>query len=74
MPAAGMGFHCLDANTLALIAVELLLGLGMLALVPRTDRVSRLLRWPRRAHTGSINDYAAFAVVGMIAAACGLLL
>ena len=47
---------------------------GVLALVLRTDRVSKLLRWPRRVHTGSINDYAAFAAVGMIAAACALLL
>ncbi len=33
-----------------------------------------VLGWLRRAHTGSINDYAAFVTVGMVAVACALLL
>jgi len=32
------------------------------------------LRVVRRAHTGSINDYAGYATVGMIAVLCALLL
>jgi multicomponent Na+:H+ antiporter subunit D len=74
VPVACVGYRHLDANALGLTAIELLLGLGLVAVVLRTDRVSKLLRWPRRVHTGSINDYAAFATVGMIAAACVLLL
>jgi multicomponent Na+:H+ antiporter subunit D len=73
-PGAGAGFRYLDPNALALTAVELLLGLGLLVLALRTDWVSRLLSWPRRVHTGSVNDYVAFATVGMIVATGALLL
>jgi hypothetical protein len=31
----------------------------------------RGLQWLRRLHTGSINDYASFAVVGLIVTAVG---
>lgn len=71
---SGVGFHYLEPKTLGLLAVELLLGGILLLVVLRGDGVSRLLRWPRRLHTGSVNDYAGFAAAGMVAAACALLL
>jgi multicomponent Na+:H+ antiporter subunit D len=57
-----------------LISAELVLGVVVLLLAVRQGGVPRILGWLSRAHTGSINDYAAFATVGMIALACALLL
>lgn len=74
LPDAGVGFHYLEPNTLGLWAVELLLGLLPLRVTLRTDAVSRVMRWLRHPHNGSVNDYAAFAAVGMIVSAYALLL
>jgi multicomponent Na+:H+ antiporter subunit D len=74
LPAAGASFHYLEPNTLVLSGIELLLGLGVLVLSLRTAGFPRLLGWLRRVHTGSVNDYAAFATLGMIAVTCALLL
>jgi multicomponent Na+:H+ antiporter subunit D len=32
-----------------------------------------MVGWLRRVHTGSINDYATFATIGLVAVACALL-
>jgi multicomponent Na+:H+ antiporter subunit D len=66
LPAAGVGFAYVDPHTLGPFAGELVVGLSVLLLALRTDGVSRLVGPLRRAHTGNINDYAAFLTVGMI--------
>lgn len=74
LPAAGVIFDYLEPKTLGLIAIELVLGLAVLTVAVRTKDVPRPLRWLRRAHTGSINDYAGFAATGMIIVAAALVL
>jgi multicomponent Na+:H+ antiporter subunit D len=74
LPPAGVSFNYLDPKTLGLIACELILGLAVLTLAVRAARMPAPLRWLRRAHTGSINDYAAFATVGLILVTGALLL
>lgn len=77
LPDAGVSFRYMEPKTLGLLAVELLLGVILLRLALRRGGVSRLLGWLgwlKRLHTGSVNDYAAFAAVGMIVSACALLL
>jgi multicomponent Na+:H+ antiporter subunit D len=39
----------------------------------RTDLPARGLRWLRRLHTGSVNDYAAFSALGLAVSAVVLL-
>lgn len=74
LPDAGVGFAYFDPKTLGIIAIELVLGVSLLMLVLRREGVARTLGWLRRTHTGSINDYAAFALGGMIIVSCALLL
>lgn len=74
LPDAGVEFAYFEPKTLGIIAIELVLGLSLLLLALRGEGVARTLGWLRRIHTGSINDYAAFAVVGMIIVSCALLL
>jgi multicomponent Na+:H+ antiporter subunit D len=74
LPPAAVTFNYLDPKTLGLVAGELVLGLAVLTLTMRAGGVPGPLRWLRRAHTGSINDYAAFATVGMIIVTAALLL
>lgn len=69
-----MGFAYFEPKTLGIIAIELILGVALLALALRRDGVARSLGWLRRVHTGSINDYAGFAAAGMIVVSCALLL
>jgi multicomponent Na+:H+ antiporter subunit D len=65
-------FDYIKPEDLILVAIEVALGLALAATV---------LRWPdplpfrllRRLHTGSVNDYAAFSVAGLIVTAAALL-
>jgi multicomponent Na+:H+ antiporter subunit D len=70
----GVHFEYLHLSTLLLIAGELVVGLAVLVLAVRARVVPALLIWLRRAHTGSVNDYAAFATIGMLVVGCVLLL
>lgn len=54
------------ASDLALTGVEVLLGLAVGYLRIREPRP---VTWLRRLHNGSVNDYAAFAAVGIALAA-----
>lgn len=57
---------------LLLAGGEIVLGLGLAAVYVRV-REPRPVTWLRRLHTGSVNDYATFAAVGIVLAA-GILL
>jgi multicomponent Na+:H+ antiporter subunit D len=61
-----MRFEYLHMSMILTIAAELILGTAVLALTVQERGVQRIVAWLRRVHTGSINDYAAFAAVGMI--------
>jgi multicomponent Na+:H+ antiporter subunit D len=53
-------------------AMEVVLGMLLAGAVLRAGPI-RPLEWLRRLHTGSLNDYAAFSAVGLIASAAVLL-
>jgi multicomponent Na+:H+ antiporter subunit D len=69
-----VSFDYFDPVTLGVIVFELITGLTLLVLVLRKDTAPSPLVWLRRLHTGNINDYAAFTVVGMIVVTCTILL
>ena len=70
----GIHYEYLHPSTLLLIAGELVLGVAVLALAVRGGVVPSALTWLRRAHTGSVNDYATFVTIGMLIVGCALLL
>lgn len=67
IPHSAAQFDYLHAETLLTVAAELILGIALLILTVRRGYVQSALGWLRRIHTGSINDYAAFATIGIIA-------
>jgi multicomponent Na+:H+ antiporter subunit D len=82
--AAALGTHCapssltvdfdyLDPAGLLLTAVELAAGAAVMVLAIRGRAINRSLRWLRRLHTGSVNDYATFFALGVVAVAAALL-
>ena len=73
LPDLGVTFDFLDPATLLLSVLELVVGLLVLVIVLRSDRPARMLRPLRALHTGSVNDYAGFAAIGLAAAAYVLL-
>jgi multicomponent Na+:H+ antiporter subunit D len=73
VPEIGAHFDFFDPATMLLCAVELILGALVLVIVLRSDRPARMLRPLRAMHTGSVNDYAGFAALGLAAAAYVLL-
>jgi multicomponent Na+:H+ antiporter subunit D len=73
VPALSVSFDYGDPKTLIITGCELLVGLALLVLVLRRPRVARALDWLRGLHTGVVNDYAAFAALGLAAAAFTLL-
>ena len=73
VPSIGVRFDFFDPATLLLSAAELAAGIIVLVIILKTDRLARALRPVRALHTGSVNDYAAFAAVGLAAAAYVLL-
>ncbi|HZQ30788.1 MAG TPA: proton-conducting transporter membrane subunit [Mycobacterium sp.] len=66
LPGLHVHFEYLDANKLLLVAGEVVLGLLVLWLSVRGRVVESLVGWLRRLHTGSVNDYATFATVGLL--------
>jgi multicomponent Na+:H+ antiporter subunit D len=73
VPDLGVTFDFLDPKTMVISAIEIVLGICVLVFALRSDRPARLVRPLRALHTGSVNDYAAFAAVGLAAAAYVLL-
>lgn len=74
LPDFSVSFDYFDPVTLGVIVFELITGLTLLVLVLRKNTAPSPLVWLRRLHTGNINDYAAFTVVGMIVVTCTILL
>ena len=73
IPYSGAHFDYLRGETLVTVAAELVLGVILLILVIRRPAAQSVLGPLRRLHTGSINDYAAFAAVGLIVVSTVLL-
>jgi multicomponent Na+:H+ antiporter subunit D len=71
--AAGAQFDYLHTATLVTVAAELIVGIGLLIPTIRRGGVQSGVGWLRRPHTGSVNDYTAFATVGIIVVSCVLL-
>jgi multicomponent Na+:H+ antiporter subunit D len=69
---ANLAFSYGKTSDLLITAGELVLGLLLAAVYTRT-REPRPVAWLRRLHTGSVNDYAAFATSGIVLAAIVLL-
>jgi len=72
VPKLTVSFSYTSVSDLIMSAVEIVLG-GLLALLVVRHGEPRPVTWIRRLHSGSVNDYVAFAVVGMIVY-CGALL
>ncbi|MBV9593308.1 MAG: hypothetical protein JO147_05875 [Actinobacteria bacterium] len=73
LPATTVDFAYLNPTDLATTAATLLLGLALAALylrIPEPAPITLL----RRLHTGSVNDYAAFATIGILACTSVLML
>ena len=70
--ATSLDFSYGKPEDLVIAAVELVVGL-LLAAVYLRLREPRPITWLRRLHTGSVNDYAAFAAAGIVLTA-GVLL
>lgn len=66
-------FDYVDPAGLLMVAAELTVGAVVMVCTIRSRRVAVSLRWLRRLHTGSVNDYATFFAVGLVAVAAGLL-
>jgi len=73
VPASGVHFAYWEPKTLLLSVGELVAGIALMVTVLRVPSASRPLQWLRRAHTGSVNDYAAYAAAGFVIAAGALL-
>jgi multicomponent Na+:H+ antiporter subunit D len=73
LPAQDVKFEYADPKALIITAIEVAVGLVILALTLRTKETPRSLVWLRMLHTGVVNDYAAFSTVGLVAAAYVLL-
>ena len=70
--ATSLDFSYGKPEDLVIAAVELVVGL-LLAVVYLRVREPRPVTWLRRLHTGSVNDYAAFAAAGIVVTAAVLL-
>lgn len=68
VPMLDVHFEYVEASTLITTIIEIVVGLGIAALVVRTGP-PRWLGWLRRLHTGSVNDYAAFSALGLLISA-----
>jgi multicomponent Na+:H+ antiporter subunit D len=73
VPASSVDFSYGDPKTWLIGLGEVLAGLLLLALVLRVPKVPRPLQWLRDLHTGSVNDYAAYAAIGTATVAYVLL-
>jgi multicomponent Na+:H+ antiporter subunit D len=72
LPPVDVAFEYLSAETLLSATAEILIGVLLAVLVIRRG-APRVLDGLRRVHTGSVNDYAAFAAVGLAVSAFVLL-
>ncbi|GAA4385567.1 hypothetical protein [Tsukamurella soli] len=73
VPALHLTFTYLQVSDLLTALVEIVLGLLLAAAYLRLKVEPRPLTWLRRLHTGSVNDYAAFAVTGLVTVSVVLL-
>jgi multicomponent Na+:H+ antiporter subunit D len=73
VPKLPVTFEYLHGSTLLTAAGEIVGGMVLLVVLLRYPVVTRPITWLRRLHTGSVNDYAAFAAVGAALAAYTLL-
>jgi len=73
LPVPEATFHYLDPVQLLVIGGTLVLGLLLATLVVRRPQM-HLLRPIQALHTGSVNDYATYAVVGAVVCVLGLAL
>ncbi|MBV9593931.1 MAG: Fe-S-binding domain-containing protein, partial [Actinobacteria bacterium] len=67
-------FDYVDPLGITLTALELLAGIGLAYAAIRRPRLLAPLRHLGRLHTGSVNDYAAFSVAGLVIVALALLI
>lgn len=74
VPRLPVSFDFADPALLLPSLGEIVGGLALLLLMLRVRRVPWPLRRLRALHTGSVNDYAAYAALGLVAVACGLLI
>ncbi|MGH3422400.1 MAG: proton-conducting transporter membrane subunit, partial [Streptosporangiaceae bacterium] len=72
VPRLDVTFSYGNVGDLVLAAVEVVLGLLLAVAYLRVDE-PRAVTWFRRLHTGSVNDYAAFASAGIVLAGFVLL-
>ncbi|HEY5390021.1 MAG TPA: hypothetical protein VIJ83_05650 [Solirubrobacteraceae bacterium] len=56
-----------DPQELITVALSIVLGLGLAAVYMRVGE-PRAITLVRRLHNGSVNDYAAFSIVGVVCA------
>ena len=68
VPKLPVSFDYGNPKTGLITGCELVVGIALLVLVVRRPRVTRVVDWLRALHTGSVNDYAAFATIGLAAA------
>jgi multicomponent Na+:H+ antiporter subunit D len=72
LPAVTIGFTYFEPTDLVIAATTLILGLSLAALYLRISEPAPITAL-RRLHTGSVNDYAAFTTIGIIACVTCLL-
>jgi multicomponent Na+:H+ antiporter subunit D len=73
LPHVEVSFEFVSTETVVTAAAEIVVGLLLAVWAIRTDLPARGLRWLRRLHTGSVNDYAAFSALGLAVSAVVLL-
>jgi multicomponent Na+:H+ antiporter subunit D len=64
-PRVEVSFEYVDVKDLLITAAEIVVGLGLAVLAVRRP-VPRPVQWLRAVHTGSVNDYAAYLVAGLV--------
>jgi multicomponent Na+:H+ antiporter subunit D len=73
VPELPVSFDYFHATTLLTAAAEIVGGIVLLVVIVRVPAVTAPINALRRLHTGSVNDYAAFAAIGTAVAAYTLL-
>jgi multicomponent Na+:H+ antiporter subunit D len=73
VPHSDIAFSYAEPKTWIITVAEILAGALVAVLAVRVRDVPAPLRWLRALHTGSVNDYAAFAALGLAGAAYVLL-
>jgi multicomponent Na+:H+ antiporter subunit D len=73
VPPLAVTFDFFKGSTMLTSGIEIAAGLVLLVLVVRVPAITRPVDVLRRMHTGSVNDYAAYAAIGAAIAAYTLL-